>query len=302
MEKFVFSVTEKQLIESKLPKFFFAQNFIFNMPPQEQGDDVILSLIPEGSNYFMMILKLQSSTVCAFLDAKTRRFVFGYKLKGPFVLKRPIVIFGTKLTFKKRQMFCCQHVYTGEKKHNLKENLLQLKSYLSLISPLSSDDTIFFSCTIMEIHANMTNLIYLITNKLVLYKIKCIEFIDIENNKNTYVAYRYFKKTFQDSTPKQRNLLIKSDPKLPDTYYVYEGEKCLEMLYIPDYRTSLYMNQLFYQKRFTLETLEESDSDDETDISDKQKDGLSINCYYSETKKKWIPELPKDHQNYQKKK
>ena len=88
---------------------------------------------------------------------------------------------------------------------------------------------------------------------------------------------------------------IKSDI-LPDIYHMYKDNTCIGQAYIPDYKTSVMMNQYFrnIKENNNLDALEESDDEEEfeNDALDKyvdMKKSLDFKCKYNKTFHLWVP-------------
>lgn len=88
---------------------------------------------------------------------------------------------------------------------------------------------------------------------------------------------------------------IKSDI-LPDIYHIYKDDKCIGQAYIPDYKTSVMMNNYFrnIKENNNLDALEESDDEEEfeNDALDKyvdMKKSLDFKCKYNKTFHLWVP-------------
>lgn len=88
---------------------------------------------------------------------------------------------------------------------------------------------------------------------------------------------------------------IKADI-LPDIYHIYKEETCIGQAYIPDYKTSVMMNNYFrnIKENNNLDALEESDDEEEfeNDALDKyvdMKKSLDFKCKYNKTFQLWVP-------------
>ena len=95
------------------------------------------------------------------------------------------------------------------------------------------------------------------------------------------------------------NLLVK--PHLQnDIYEVFsqDDDKLIScgLMYIPDYKTSVFMNKLFrtIKENYNLDALEESDDEDEFENTSPDKfvdmdTSYTMNCLYSNKFKYWMP-------------
>ena len=103
-----------------------------------------------------------------------------------------------------------------------------------------------------------------------------------------------------DNKNKKRDIVFQVRPDIQnDIYHLYidNGSKYHSIAYIPDYKTSVKMNELFrnIKENANLDTLEESD--DEEEFQNEKQDKYvfldkyyNMVCYYSYKFKKWIPQ------------
>jgi hypothetical protein len=94
---------------------------------------LLYAAVPKGSNVFMLL----STEYLVFLNAKTRKFAFGYR----FIEKNKkmdMILYGTKLYFQQRQMICLEYVFNSPPL----EGLLRA---IKILYPLGSSETTFFS-------------------------------------------------------------------------------------------------------------------------------------------------------------
>jgi hypothetical protein len=300
MERYLFPSNEKKDIESLFSKQLTNVSYLYKNDLKYNGD-LLYALIPDGNRFYCCFLKYKNKQFCVFLNGKTKLLIFGFRIhKLLLSLKNPIVFFGTKCKFLKRQMFCCEHILAeSEFVSSIEKRLTLLKIYLKMISHLGSQDTIFFSCPIFE--TNSETITHMLTKRLVPYKTKFVEVhINFKkekekekiNSKICLLGYRKFMEKVKGR--ETRAFYVVSDKKLPDTYYLYnkwDDRDYVDMLLIPDYKTSLYMNQLFGNKKSTLESLEESDDEKEEEKDEKEKKKILVECYLIESKKRWTPIL-----------
>lgn len=296
MERYLFPANEIKDIEllfAKIPNvsFLFKSNNDI-----KSSSKTLYGLIPDGSRYFCCFLKYKNKQFCVFLNGRTKLLIFGFRIhKLLLSLKHPIVFFGTKCKFLKKQMFCCEHILAESKfVSSIEKRLTLLKIYLKTVSHLGSEDTIFFSCPIFE--TNSETVTHMLTKKLVPYKTKFVEVhmnfkeLNVDEEKNSKLCLLGYSKFMEKLKGREtRAFFVVSDKKLPDTYYLFnkwDDRDYVDMMLVPDYKTSLYMNQLFGNKKTTLESLEESDDEEE-----KSEKKILVECYLLENKKRWTPIL-----------
>jgi hypothetical protein len=282
MERYVFQPCEKKDIEAMFLKLPLLP-FVFKPPRDDIKEECLYGLIPDGSRFYCCFLKYKNKQFCVFLNGRSKALVFGFRIqKLLLILKNPIIIFGTKFTFKKRQMFCCEHVLGEPEKR-----LMLLKVYLKAISYLGSADTIYFSCPIFL--TNVETVKHMLTKRLIPYKTKFVEIHECGQKKISLIGYRKFIEKAKGR--ETRAFFVSPDIALPDTYYLFnkwDDHDYVDMMSIPDYKTSLYMNQLFGKKKSTLESLEESDDEEEQEKESVRKK-IMVECYLLETTKRWTP-------------
>ena len=102
--------------------------------------------------------------------------------------------------------------------------------------------------------------------------------------------------TIQTKTfPKKKIFTVKPDLQ-NDIYHLYQNGQYFDTAYIPDYKTSVMMNQLFrkIKENDNLDALEESD--DEEEFENEREDRfvyldkvLEMECYLHSKFKKWVP-------------
>jgi hypothetical protein len=84
-----------------------------------------------------------------------------------------------------------------------------------------------------------------------------------------------------------------------DIYHLHrDNDSYVDIVYIPNYNTSVYMNSLFrnIRENNNLDLIEESD--DEDDFIDTRLDKyvdlnkkIQISCYYNKKFRKWVPNI-----------
>lgn len=151
--------------------------------------------------------------------------------------------------------------------------------------------------------------------KMLKYKVQYIQykfFSDTNYNANTYTKYIYnntphtekdfMSHSIQPSINKDKYAIFTVKPDIqPDIYNLYTcdnrgGFTFYDVAYIPDYKTSVMMNQLFrnIKENNNLDRLEESDSEDEFENENIDKfvylnRSYNMNCVYHHKFKKWVP-------------
>jgi len=170
----------------------------------------------------------------------------------------------------------------------------------------------FLIFTIPLIKASFKELLQEI--KMLKYKVQYIQytfFSDTSHNANTYTKYIYnntnvdkdsISRSVQPIMDKDKYITFKVNPDIqPDIYNLYtcdnDGTSTFyDVAYIPDYKTSVMMNNLFrnIKENNNLDRLEESDSEDEFENENIDKfvylnRSYNMNCVYNHKFKKWVP-------------
>ena len=120
------------------------------------------------------------------------------------------------------------------------------------------------------------------------YKIKYIQFRNSQKQNGNHRFQMPLQK-YLDSVNETVSFLIKPDVKT-DIYHLYKEDKYIDIAYIPDYKTSVMMNQIFrnIKENSNLDLLEESDDEEEEPIVYLDRNYL-MKCKYNKKFKKWVP-------------
>jgi len=117
--------------------------------------------------------------------------------------------------------------------------------------------------------------------------------------KNDYNENKFNKNSYKMNDKREKVFLIKPDIQ-NDIYYLYSNNngviEYFDIAYIPDYKTSVMMNNLFrnIKENKNLDALEESD--DEEEFQNEKEDrfvyldkSYNMTCHYNYKFKKWYP-------------
>jgi hypothetical protein len=122
------------------------------------------------------------------------------------------------------------------------------------------------------------------------YKIKYIQFRNYKKqngNQRFQMPYiDYLDSCIQEKT---KVFLVKPDIK-NDIYHLYLDNKYIDVACIPDYKTSVFMNQIFrnIKENANLDLLEESDDENDEDFVYLDRE-YKMTCKYNKQFKKWVP-------------
>ena len=135
------------------------------------------------------------------------------------------------------------------------------------------------------------------------YNISKLHFRYLYNNTKSKQIYstNYYKP--KNNFQKINNAVFKVTPDIQnDIYYLHgynekkNSYEYYDIAYIPDYKTSVFMNKLFrnIKENINLDTLEESDDEEEFENNKIDKyvyldKTFKMKCIYNHKFKKWIP-------------
>jgi len=272
-----------------------------NLYKKVQHNSDIYLTIPKGRKYFAWLTNYKSSPTCLLLELnKHRNSINSIQIAHSsfnklLTIGSGTIFYGTLFSLKQSSFFNIENIFYFKGKdisHLNQLNKINTISYIlknHINNVLYTSQNVVFGLPIIETnHNKLLNIIQSLS-----YDIYCIQHRSLTNNypfKNEIIIIE--KKIYA-------NLLVK--PELQnDIYEVFsQGTDDLisqGLMYIPDYKTSVFMNKLFrtIKENDNLDALEESDDEDEFEnISpDKFVDmdtTYVMNCLYSNKFKYWIP-------------
>jgi hypothetical protein len=288
---------QMQQLMSYFPKIELS--YIKNIHKKVHSD--VYLIIPKGLKFFAWFKCWNNQNVCFFMqvDPRTKSIknikifpcVFDYSLCAG----KGTVLYGTIIN-KKTNIFCIEDIFYYKNKNINFNNLQNKLTYLEkmfekdLKQIVYKKNDVLFTLPIMS---NNFNKILKDAN-LTSYDIYCIQSRQLYKN-TPYLNYRI---KIQKEIYATFTIKTCIDEDIYELYY-YSNEnkmKKYNYAYIPDYKTSIYMNSLFrnIRENINLDYIEESE-DEETfeDISlDKYVDlekKINIKCKYVPKMKMWKP-------------
>lgn len=296
--------------------------------------DVILA-IPEGKKCFAWFTELNDKNVCIIMEIAPNKQIMNIKITNACFsdeLSYGTILYGTIFNYKSNNFFTIEDIFYLKGKsvenecwgHKFNIFINILKNDLKQISYNNT----FLVFGLSLISSDRNDLMQKITN--VSYKIENIEFRSYNkiNNFETIKYSNFIDTNFVDfnkenldkpimqkpimqkpiiKKPKSKNtvnnrMVFKIKPDIQfDIYYLYclnerDEEEFYNIAHIPDYKTSVFMNNLFrnIKENANLDALEESDDEEEfeNDREDKYvylKNEYNIECVYNYKFKKWVP-------------
>lgn len=277
-------------------------SYVKNIHKKVSSANLFLA-IPKGQKYFAWFRHFKKYSVCFLIEYDTRkRRIKSISIKNccfneNLCINKGTILYGTKIDVSSQPFFFIEDIYynMGEdlksKNHFERFNILKkiLKNKIKQVKIHHSD--IIFGLPIITNNRNK------IENYLkdLPYNIYCIQHRYLINN-NTYFNERV--NIVQEYT---RIFIVKAEISC-DIYKLYVKNKTKKQLeehavaFIPDYKTSVYMNSLFrnIKENDNLDLLEESDDEEEFENIDVDK-YVDINkqvmmmCKFSHKFKSWVP-------------
>jgi hypothetical protein len=272
-----------------------------NLYKKVQHNSDIYLTIPKGRKYFAWLTNYKSSPTCLLLELnKHRNSINSIQIAHSsfnklLTIGSGTIFYGTLFSLKQSSFFNIENIFYFKGKdisHLNQLNKINTISYIlknHINNVLYTSQNVVFGLPIIETnHNKLLNIIQSLS-----YDIYCIQHRSLTNNypfKNEIIIIE--KKIYA-------NLLVK--PELQnDIYEVFsQGTDDLisqGLMYIPDYKTSVFMNKLFrtIKENDNLDALEESDDEDEFEnISPDKFVDMDItyvmNCLYSNKFKYWMP-------------
>ena len=272
-------------------------------------DSSAILAIPEGKKGFTWFTSYKNNCVCLLLNInENNQFTDIKQLTTSFTdnlsLGSGTIFYGTSIK-NKPNYFCIEdmYYYAGKSYYNYSyysklEKLKDIFKYELLQIALVDKYTIFGLPLIMN------DLQLLVKNiQMLPYNISDIKFRFFENDKSKKILYmKYFKPGSQKKENHlQKRAIFKIIPDIdPDIYhlFVYKNgiEEYYDMAFVPDYKTSVFMNKIFrnIKENENLDAIEESDDEEEFENNREDKyvyldRHFKLVCEYNSKFKRWVP-------------
>lgn len=258
--------------------------------------------IPYGKKYYLWFTVFNNEDVCYLLEYNTKnKNINNFKKITAFYNKElcyGTILYGTTVNYNNQTYFTCENImyFKGKNISTYKfKYKLQIfdeifENYIKQIA-YSNKEVIITLCIMSN---NKQQLLQEINNEN--YNIFGII------NRNIYNNYSFITPINKNNSNNNKLLTfrvmadIKHNVYLLYIYDIRSGIKFYQKTYIPDYKTSVMLNNKFriIKENINLDLLEESDDDDEFENIDEDKyvhTDLYFNykCYYHQKIKRWIP-------------
>jgi hypothetical protein len=252
-------------------------------------------VIPKGVKAFAWITYENDKNVCYILHLNKRRKICkAQKICACFSndLAYGTVFYGTFFEVNEQPYFTCENIfhYKGRRidyyTYNNKLTILGKIFSKHLKQIAYTTDFVYFGCPLL--YTSFEQLSKHWNN--IPYPIYCIELI--RKNKNTMLGKYFIKpEEIQQEAIFNVKALITAD-----TYELYSQKGLIGLAAIPDFNTSVFMNQIFrnIKENTNLDLLEESDDEEEFENILVEKfvhleKEIRLKCVYMQRFKKWKP-------------
>ena len=254
--------------------------------------------IPQGRKCFLWFTYLFEKNVCLLLELNKRNEIEDIKIElcqFNSELSLGTILYGTTL-FYGNKFFCCEDIFYYKGEQYTKTNYKNKLNLFNIIFNYEINQKVYTrNELIVALPIIMNDKNKLIEQlKYLPYKIYHIQYRSFKNN-------RAFNSIYNQNRIKSPKLIFKVKPRVKSDIYElfcfsHSGFVFYDTAFIPDYKTSVYMNKIFrnIKENNNLDYLEESD--DEEEFQDIREDKfvylnkeVNIICEYNYRFKKWIP-------------
>lgn len=260
-------------------------------------------LIPKGKKHIVWFTYFQDKRVCIFIEVTlggqkkiNEIFIVPQCYEKKLVLGT--IFFGTVFNIDKKKYYSIEniHYYKGKniENNNEKYKLSLIKNILEkeLKSCFLTNKGICMAMPIIE--SKFENCIE--TAKLLTYNIYSIQNRNL-HGKNVNYSSSLYKKFDEDITSKIFMVKAQIQNDVYDLYYYNNGSlEKYEIAYIPDYKTSTMMNNIFrkIKENINLDALEESDDEEEFENINEDKfvdlnKCVKMECIFNKKFNKFVP-------------
>ena len=270
--------------------------------------DIILA-IPEGKKYFAWFTTYKRDNVCFLMEINGKQISNVKSVLCSFdtSLACGTIFYGTVFKYKYSECFCIEDIYFYKGKECNKQNYInKLELFKKIMSTditqtaLNTQFLIFGLPLVMQDFKTLLREIEILP-----YKVNKIKFYSSKHYQslNIYLMNYYKPSSYNKNNTDNHlsNAIFKITPDIQNDIYnlfIYKNgqEEFYDIAFIPDYKTSVMMNNLFrnIKENKNLDALEESDDEEEFENEKEDKyvyldRAFKMNCQYNHKFKKWVP-------------
>ena len=256
-------------------------------------------IIPQGKKCFLWFTYLNDKNVCLLIE-KGRNNVISYisieTCQYLPELSLGTILYGSLIHYNKNKFFCCEDIiyYKGYNiyDHNFKRKLTTLQ----IIFEQELNQNVYTKNEVVVTLPIISN-----NKETIMEEIKYLPYqvyhIQYRFNRNNHVINTLY----NNNNSKSPRLIFAVKPKVKsDIYELYcysnSRNEFYDIAFISDYKTSVYMNNIFrnIKENQNLDYLEESDDDEDFQNINEDKyvdmnKVANIICEYNYRFKKWVP-------------
>lgn len=283
-------------------------------------DAEFILAIPEGKKYFAWFTSFKMQNVCVLLEINGENKQILHTEFGVTCFHEQLcygigtILYGTIFRYEGTRFFSIEDIYyyKGKSTETIPYSnklLLGKQIFTTDMKQVSYyDGQMVFGLPVIESsYPNLLNAVGILP-----YKVKYLQFR--YNNHRKVVNNPYFKsgegtvfrnnQYQQQQTPIVTELIFNVKPEIQnDIYnlysYNFDTKKCdylFEVAFVPDYKTSVMLNNLFrnIKENKNLDALEESDDEEEFENDNVDKfvyleKEYNMVCQYNQKHRKWVP-------------
>lgn len=305
------NVYMKEKMKNRMPHFELSYESILHKKVPENYD--VQLAIPSGKKYLCWFTFLEDEDVCIFMELNKERKIATmqkYDVKFPIKMAYNTLLYGVFLTDYNAFVIEDIHYYNGiNTRLSTNGRLYYIKEFLESME--SMENTIKFTVPVIRKYEGTTHKIdmfypvhhyqYRSMSKICPYLNEPLQKEIKLESKIERPLYIPIRTDFRKPQYKHNAIfLVNADIKY-DVYHLYAYGKqnskvYYNIAYIPDYNTSVFMNNLFrnIKENKNLDYIEESDDEDDFQNINEDKyvnlnKQLSMECTFHYKFKKWIP-------------